>query len=88
MTIALSQIEGNLQVINFSSEDNFYYSLILRILREKTLPYILRNFGKGIQEGQYFINKSAVLIFDSVKSLKNFNKKVKLTNDNAKLFQF
>jgi hypothetical protein len=86
----------NLTIMNFAEKENgLFDKLLLKNLKDKKLKYYMKSDYKNYTtlyvtrkhisgEIKYGVNESAILLFDSVKALNDFNDKVLLTNFSPK----
>lgn len=81
LTTTLKKNCQEINFINFNSECEIFN----RFVKKSEIPVIVKDETKKTSSR---VNNSAILNFDSIDTLKNFNKNVKLTNQFPKKFRF
>lgn len=74
------------EIINADLKVKIVENLLLKSCKDKEVSYKIRNL-EDIR-GRVVLTTSAILIFDSLKTLKSFNKQAVLKNNYSKPFQF
>jgi hypothetical protein len=90
ITKSISEHERQIQIINFVADVGIIDSLIPKNILNTNLTVEVTNVKK-ISENKdeiFMLNKSAITVFESVKTLSKYNRKVEFTNDGPKEFQF
>lgn len=77
-----------LLMINFNKDSTIGSSLHPKSVKTNIFPLKVIDVPRSIQRDRFELNQSAILTFDSVIDLKNFNSQVQLTNRFHKAFQF
>jgi hypothetical protein len=86
---SISNQSWEIPIVNFGADVAFVDSLIPKNFHDANLTFKVTNVKKiSRKEKALKLNKSAVTIFDSVKTLGKYNKNVEFTNTGPKEFQF
>lgn len=88
VTQAFQDLNGVVNIINFESNYKLVDKFFEQNLKSQIVPYKVQNFGESFDLGLVNLSTSAILIFESIKSLEDFNDKVELSNVFPTSFSF
>lgn len=86
LTQELTETSKEISIVNFESEEKVFDSLIFKIVKAKDWPYKIEILDSAMP--RYKLENSAMMFFETVDSLEDFNMKVALTNKYAKKLKF
>jgi hypothetical protein len=85
ITKTIADKQREISIVNFGSDMKIINSIVQKDLN---LSYKIKDMKKLVGNGRHEINESAIMVFDNLKSLSEFNFKAKFINAGPKSFQF
>jgi hypothetical protein len=85
ITKSIVNKQREISIVNFGSDMEIINSIVQK---DSNLSYKIKNMKKVVGNERHETNESAIMLFDNLKSLSEFNRKSKFINKGPKSFQF
>jgi hypothetical protein len=85
LTKSIANKQREISIVNFGSDKKIINSIVQK---DSNLSYKIKDMEQVVGTKRHEINESAIVLFDNIKDLSEFNIKAKFTNRGPKSFQF